>query len=298
MIRLVQKINNEILPRLGIRLERTSRYRARQQDCRTRAHERQRLESLRTSTLARMRILQLAQLLKPHDAIGQTKVRLGDAFDGGYVCLNDFVGISAAFSFGISDNSSWDRAVGDREILVHQFDHTVTGPPDRHDNFRFKKKKIVATGEESSERESIASLLARFPTQNAASLLLKIDIESDEWRVLYTTSDDDLGVFSQLICELHDFSRIIEDDWWISSSGGPRKTPPRIRSGALARKQFRTLGNNWKRPIPDVVEVTYANRKRYHFKETEESFPTPIDAPNDPTAPDMFFGRFEMWPQP
>ena len=245
-----------------------------------------------------MRILQLAQLLKPHDAIGQTKVRLGDAFDGGYVCLNDFVGISAAFSFGISDNSSWDRAVGDREILVHQFDHTVTGPPDRHDNFRFKKKKIVATGEESSERESIASLLARFPTQNAASLLLKIDIESDEWRVLYTTSDDDLGVFSQLICELHDFSRIIEDDWWIRAQAVLEKLHRVFEVVHLHANNFAPWAIIGNVPFPDVVEVTYANRKRYHFKETEESFPTPIDAPNDPTAPDMFFGRFEMWPQP
>ena len=34
-------------------------------------------------------------------------------------------------------------------------------------------------------------------------MLLKIDIEHDEWHVLFTTSDDDLGTFSQLICELH-----------------------------------------------------------------------------------------------
>jgi len=214
------------------------------------------------------------------------------------VGLNDFDGIETAFSFGISDNSSWDRAIADRGILVHQFDHTVAGPPDRHKNFRFEKRQIVGTGEESAAKESVGSLLARYPARTAASMLLKIDIEHDEWHVLFSTSDDDLGTFSQLICELHGFSRVIEDDWWFKAKKVLERLHRIFEVVHLHANNFSPWAIIGNVPFPDVVEVTYANRIRYHFKQTGESFPTPIDAPNDPTVPDMFIGHFEMWPPP
>ena len=53
MFRLLQSINSQILPRLGIRMERFSTYRAREQERRASEQEQQRLEKLRTSALAR-----------------------------------------------------------------------------------------------------------------------------------------------------------------------------------------------------------------------------------------------------
>jgi hypothetical protein len=45
-------------------------------------------------------------------------------------------------------------------------------------------------------------------------------------------------------------------------------------------------------PFPQLLEVTYASRKRYKFEPNHEVFPTWLDAPNDPNKPDMFLGRF------
>ena len=50
--------------------------------------------------------LDLARLFSPQEAVGQRKLRLGGPNDGGYVMLDDFAGVTSAFSFGIADEAS------------------------------------------------------------------------------------------------------------------------------------------------------------------------------------------------
>jgi hypothetical protein len=134
MLAMIRKINNQIMPLFGVRIERASSYRFREQ-------EQQRKEALSRSSVARQRIIELAKFLKLRKALGVSKVRIGDSSDGGYVCLDDLTGLAAAFSFGISDNASWDCGIADRGLIVHQFDHTVDEPPKSHPNFRFEKNR-------------------------------------------------------------------------------------------------------------------------------------------------------------
>ena len=94
------------------------------------------------------------------------------------------------------------------------------------------------------------------------------------------------------------FSRVIEDDWWFKAKKVLEILHRIFEVVHLHANNFSPWAIIGNVPFPDVVEVTYANRIRYHFKQTGESFPTPIDAPNDPTVPDMFIGHFEMWPPP
>ena len=42
--------------------------------------------------------------------------------------------------------------------------------------------------------------------------------------------------------------------------------------------------------FPNVLEITFANRSMYSFSETDEIFPGPLDAPNDPSHPDLHLG--------
>ena len=87
-------INNRILHRIGLRLARAPAWEESKK-------EQRRRELLVTSSLAQERLLKLADLLVPHRALNQSKVRLGGTNDGGYVCLNDFDRVDLAFSFGI-----------------------------------------------------------------------------------------------------------------------------------------------------------------------------------------------------
>ncbi|MFZ1106639.1 MAG: hypothetical protein WAN86_27885, partial [Hyphomicrobiaceae bacterium] len=47
-------------------------------------------------------------------------------------------------------------------------------------------------------------------------------------------------------------------------------------------------------PFPNVLEVTFASRHYYTFEETDELFPTALDASCDPKLPDLHLGSFKF----
>ena len=269
--------NDRILPRLNLRIGRASKWQQR--------------KLLAASPVARTRILTLASFLIPQRALGQSKIRLGSGNDGGYVCLDDFNRITVALSVGIESNDDWDCSIADKGIVVHQFDHTIDSTPHAHQNFRFQKKRIAPIGTGEPGTATITSVLAEHTNCEPASVILKIDIEGDEWEIFLATARDDLRKFSQIICEFHSFHAIDNDDWYNRALAVLEKL----------HQDFEVVhvhGNNcapWiiigNIPFPAVLEVTYAARLRYKFEPTDEIFPTSLDAPNDPTAPDFFLGR-------
>ena len=86
-------------------------------------------------------ILDFLSYLTPRRAVRFEKIRLGRDGDGGYVMLDDFSGVSSALSFGIETDCSWDTAIAERGIEVHQYDHTVDGPPTDHPQFRILQEE-------------------------------------------------------------------------------------------------------------------------------------------------------------
>jgi hypothetical protein len=44
----------------------------------------------------------------------------------------------------------------------------------------------------------------------------------------------------------------------------------------------------------NVMEITFANRSLYSFVETDESYPGPLDAPNDPNRPELCLDGFRF----
>jgi hypothetical protein len=280
---MLSLVNNHILPLFGIRIERVSR-----------EQERQRLDALAASSNARQRIVQLAKLLKPHSAIGQSKIRIGSKNDGGYVCLDDFKDIKGALSFGIFNDVSWDSEIADRGIIVYQFDHTVNGPPTENANFRFEKKRIVASGGDTSTATTISSILTHLGDVAPLSLILKIDIDHDEWEVFEKVSDEELSKFSQIICEFHCFSRAIEDSWFVRAKNVMEKLHRRFEVVHVHANNYAQLISIGNVPFCDALEVTYGSRDRYTFGPLGQVMPTNLDAPNDPNRPDIYLEYFEF----
>jgi hypothetical protein len=240
------------------------------------------------------RILRVARLMAPHMVIGHNKLRLGRHNDGGYVLLDDFRNIASAFSFGIDRDASWDFAVAERGIVVHQFDFSVAAPPISHQNFRFERKRIVSTRDEDGV--TLGSLLEQYGKGDAASIILKIDIESDEWDVFAEATLEELRQFSQIVCEFHGFHLVGKDPFFakiIHALENLRRSFSVIHVHANNHCPMALIGGV---PFPEVLEVTLVNTSRYSLQSTDEVFPTPLDEPNDPDTPDYFLGRFD-WPQ-
>ena len=241
------------------------------------------------------RVRATLSLLSPEEVEGVGKLRVGRDFDGGYVMLDDFAGITAALSLGIADDVSWDEAIAARGIEVVQFDPSVPGPPVEHERFHFERLRVAP--EDAPGTVSLARAVAdRTAPGDGPDLLLKMDIEGAEWDVLAGCDEALLGRFRQILLEFHDLDRMGEEAF------GARVHAVFAR---LARTHLVTHvhGNNCGNfavvgnvPVPQSLEVSFAARSAYSSAKAgvPGSFPTPLDHPNQPGRADLFLGAFRF----
>ena len=237
-------------------------------------------------------MVSMLRLLEPRAVTSHPKARFGSPHDGGYVQLDDFAGYSHALSFGIFDNDSWDLAVAKRGIPVEQFDHTVDQAPSRHELLHFHKTRISA--KEGQDSETLEGLIERYSQKNTPDILLKIDIDGDEWDVFDATPQDSLRKCAQIVCEFHFLRRFIEPGY---GSRAHRVLEKLARDFAVIHVHGNN-GSNWVNvanvTVPDVIEISYVNRSLYQTVESRETFPTALDTPNIPEVPDQLLGTFHF----
>lgn len=237
-------------------------------------------------------VREVLRLVSPRKVIGFSKVRIGCAGDGGYVMLDDFAGVVGGLSFGIADNDAWDAALAERGLSIDQFDHTVDAAPTKHKLLHFHKKRLAPQASEGAV--TLPDVIETYPSSTRADLIVKMDIEGDEWDVLDAIAEGALSRLSQIICEFHELRRLVEPDF-----------------RAKAKRVFSTLNdthavihvhaNNFDYlysvaniAIPNTLEISFAARSRYSFAASDELFPTSLDSPNEATMPDIFLGSFQF----
>ncbi len=233
-------------------------------------------------------------MLRPCAVKGLNKARFGNPHDGGYILLDDFRGVDTAFSFGIEQNVSWEMDIAERGLTVYQFDHTVdtaafTGNP----QLVFARKRIAAKA--GPETESLLSLVRRHDKQNSRpNLLLKIDIENDEWPVFDSTPTEILRRFSQVVGEFHYLQGLADVEWRRLFARVLHKLSDIYAVVHVHANNHAGFTNVANVVVPNVLEITFANRKIYRFSDTDEGFPGPLDTPCDPNRPDMYLGSFRF----
>jgi hypothetical protein len=238
-------------------------------------------------------VREILRLLRPCAVQGLDKARFGSAHDGGYILLDDFIGIDTAFSFGVEHNASWDIDVAKRGVNVYQFDHTVDAPITNNARLIFERKRIST--EAGSDSESLTSLIKRHDKRNAnPNIVLKIDIENDEWAVFDTTPPEILNRFSQIVGEFHYFQGFSDPHWRQLFVRVFKKLSELYAVVHVHANNFGGFSNVANVIVPNTLEITFANRRTYSFAETDEIFPGPLDAPNDPSCPDIHLGSFRF----
>jgi hypothetical protein len=219
--------------------------------------------------------------LTPFAVEGFRKLRVGRANDGGYVMLDHFDGIAAALSFGIGGDDSWDVAIADRGIPVRQFDHTVSGAPTAHPRCSFSRKRLVATPD---RRDGVT--LRAIADEQAGDLILKMDVDGDEWRVLDAADAATLSRFRQIVCELHRFRRLRFPGWTRLANRVLAKLAQSHVPVHIHSNNYQPLRWIVGLPVHDVIEVTFVRRRDYKVRVSDETFPTELDQPNRPDRPD------------
>lgn len=247
-------------------------------------HEQNELESL---------FLKIRSLLPVSSIVGNNKlVRIGNPFgDGGYIMLDEFNKKQVAYSFGISNDVSWDEDMVVRGINCYMYDHTIESLPKNLPLFHWNKIGIGGI-ESTTPLASLESLLLSNGHNNNANLILKIDVEGAERQALIETSEDVLRQFDQIVIELHNLNEL---NFSYSNLALLKKllathTPIHVHANNCANYvEIKDL------VMPFALEVTYVRNEGRKFKLNSLYYPRVIDVPNTRDFPDIFLG---LWNTP
>lgn len=239
-------------------------------------------------------LLFLLRRLEPMAVEGCSKLRVGRAHDGGYVMLDDFVGVQAAYSFGVNRDTAWDRQIADCGIDVFQYDHTIEALPEQHPRFHWFRCGIGPLPDANLPLTTLADALVSNGHAQAIELILKCDIEDAEWDVFGMADPACLAQFRQIVVEFHWLERMVQ----------PQRYHQMLRAiSALTvhHQPIHVHANNFAPmavisgvSVPSVLEVTFVRKAGKTFRKTDETFPTALDSPNAAGLSDYYLGHFRF----
>jgi len=223
----------------------------------------------------------LVNLVKPVAVPGGLK-RFGPAGDGGYLLPDDLDGVRACISPGVSSECGFDAAMAERGIDVFMADASVAGPPIDNPRFRFIPKYLDIWPSEWTM--PIEELCAE---ADDGELILQMDIEGAEYRVLGAMPDALLRRFRIMVIEFHGLDAMF-------SRFGYSVVHPVFEKLTRTHRVVHLHPNNCIAPIercglaiPPVMEFTFYRKDRLaHTPAPQRSFPHPLDAPCMPQKHD------------
>jgi hypothetical protein len=199
--------------------------------------------------------------------------RLGPHGDGGYLVPNDLDGVTACISPGVSTECGFDLAMADLGIDVFMADASVDGPPVDHPKFHFEK--VFLDSYRSADTTTIDSFCA---AAGEGDLVLQMDIEGAEYRVIPSMSESLLRRFRIVIVEMHNLDQLFAAFAFdIIRSAFAKLTAyhdvvhihPNNCCGSVEREGLE---------IPRVMEFTFYRRDRAAFSDGRSLvFPHPLD---------------------
>ena len=232
------------------------------------------------------RLLRLHELLHLRDVEGGTLVRIGREHDGGYLMLDEFHPGMIAYSFGISDDVSWDKAMAERDIACFMYDHTIDKLPEEHKFFHWSREGICGA-EHQEHCRTLEAFIKSNGHEERNDLILKMDVEGTEWDAVAATSSATLALFSQIVFELHDVYSAVLHNKICAVLSKLNKT----------HQPVYVHGNNWADyeragdlVMPWALEVLYVRKNDHNFRESSHFYPLEQDMPNKANRRDIRLG--------
>ena len=235
---------------------------------------------------------QLGKLLKElkiFDFPNSRRIRIGSNNDGGYVLLDSGLeSIKIVYSYGVGDNADFEAMICEKyNAIARLYDHTIKSAPLKKDFLYFKREGV---GPKKSENVNTIESHINENSDSGKRLLLQMDVEGAEWDTLIHTPNSVLGLFDQIVIEVHGLASDVSD---ALNEGGVYKVSIDNKIKVLKKinalfylyhVHANTYGGlyyiNWFK-VPDILELTFVNKKA--VKDAEHSkvvFPTEFDRPN------------------
>ena len=232
-------------------------------------------------------IINNIELLKVYNF--DKKFRCGANGDGGYVLAEMDGDYDCYISCGISNEESFSRDFINKYNInkndSYGFDGTINDYPYEYtQNIQFIKKNINSFNDENNSN-------LNFLIEKYNNIFLKMDIEGGEYPWLLNINEEQLNKFKQIVIEFHG----ITNDGWGYTNNDKMKCLKKI---ANTHYIIHAHGNNNDKAvnnIPDVIELTYINKKYFNVvpELNKTSFPIPnLDFPNIINIPDINLNMF------
>ena len=187
------------------------------------------------------------------------KIRLGAKHDGGYVFGDLNETYDCYISAGVSNEESFSRDFIKKYNMnkdnCFAFDGTIKDYPYNYTkNITFIKKNINSFTD--SKNTNLLDLISKYN-----NIFLKMDIEGGEYPWILSLNEEQLNKFKQIVIEIHG----------LTNTGHCRGCSYHDKLNVLAKLAnthylIHAHGNNHKPPInciPDVIELTYVNKKYF-----------------------------------
>ena len=164
-------------------------------------------------------------LLSIKEVLGYKKIRIGSIGEGGYILLNDLKEIKIAYSFGLGREISFDKGLADKNIDVFMYDHTISELAFENPKFHWKKIGLTGRNINNNTMKTLPELIQINGHLEEKNMILKLDIESNEWDVFQNLEINNFRQFKYIVGEFHFFNsgkiqyyNIFEKNTWNSSN--------------------------------------------------------------------------------
>jgi len=234
---------------------------------------------------------ELFDMLRPVRLSNCRLERFGEPNDGGYLmCGNLLGGVQSAYSYGISGYDKWGCDVSEKfKLPVHQYDCFNTTQPACPGGKTIFHAECVGVATSKVDGRIFDTIENQFAKNGDRSrrVVLKIDVEGAEWDSLLSAPDQVLEQIDQMAVEFHWTKG--EDDRWHAED--------RYAAVVQRLKQFFEIAhlhyNNFScvgdlAPFPTwAYEVLFVSKRLAVVDPSPPAAgPHPLDAPNNPAAPD------------
>lgn len=213
-------------------------------------------------------------LISTKDVLNKKRVLIGEQYlDGSYVLLDDFTNIKIAYSFGISTNIQFDKALADKGIDIYMYDHTINSLPYENGRFHWKKIGLCGVNEKKNNFKNLEELIIENKHIDEKNMILKMDVEHDEWQSLINLKERTLNQFKYIIIEYH-----FKDEVFYKNENLYYRVLKKISKSHQAfyvrcnidRSKKINFGNN---RICQLLEVSYIIKKDNIFIEDNNIYP-------------------------
>ena len=231
----------------------------------------------------RAKLARLIECLQPY-LPDQRMIRLGPADgDGGYLLPDVLEGITACFSPGVSNVSGFEKDCAEMGMKVFMADHSVEAPAEEHSNFHFIKKFVGGTT--SGIYVSLDDWVREMLPATREDFLLQMDIEGQEYEVIFSASGELLNRFRIMIIEFHDLDQLWGRPFFQIASRAFEKILQTHVCVHLHPNNCCGLRERGGLAVPKVMEFTFLRRDYIHSDAKQRRFPNPLDRDNTSKKP-------------